>query len=67
MIATWKRIAAQGWVWSFLAAALVWLATITYTGGQGAGEILTAALSFATFSIIVGALRALVSYGEQKR
>ena len=32
----------------------MWLATITYTGGQGAGEILTAALSFATFSIIVG-------------
>ena len=54
MIATWKRIASQGWIWSFLAAALVWLATITYTGGQGAGEILTAALSFATFSIIVG-------------
>lgn len=54
MIASWKRVAAQGWIWSFLAAALVWLATITYTGGQGAGEILTAALSFATFSIIVG-------------
>jgi ribose transport system permease protein len=48
------RLAAQTWVWSFVAAALVWLATITYTGGQGAGEILTAALSFATFTIIVG-------------
>jgi ribose transport system permease protein len=54
MISAWKRIAAQGWIWSFLAAALVWLSTITYTGGQGAGEILTAAFSFATFSIIVG-------------
>ncbi|NMD08795.1 MAG: ABC transporter permease [Phyllobacteriaceae bacterium] len=54
MTAMWKRIVSQGWIWSFLAAALVWLATITYTGGQGAGEILTAALSFATFSIIVG-------------
>ena len=32
----------------------VWLATITYTAGRVAGEILTAALSFATFSIIVG-------------
>jgi ribose transport system permease protein len=49
-----KRLSAQGWVWSFLAALGVWLATITYTGGQGAGAILTAALSFATFSIIVG-------------
>jgi ribose transport system permease protein len=49
-----RKLAAQSWVWSFVAAALVWLATITYTGGQGAGEILTAALSFATFTIIVG-------------
>lgn len=54
MISTLRNIAGQGWVWSFVAAALVWLATITYTGGQGAGEILTAALSFATFTIIVG-------------
>jgi ribose transport system permease protein len=54
MIATWKRLASQRWIWSFLAATIVWLTTIIYTGGQGAGEILTAALSFATFSIIVG-------------
>ena len=32
----------------------MWLITITYTGGQGALAILTAALSFATFTIIVG-------------
>lgn len=48
------RLRNSGWIWSFAAAALVWLATIAYTGGQGAGEILTAALSFATFTIIVG-------------
>jgi ribose transport system permease protein len=54
MIGVMKTMARQGWIWSFVAAALVWLATITYTGGQGAGEILTAALSFATFTIIVG-------------
>lgn len=54
MTGIWKRLASQGWIWSFAAAAAVWLATIIYTGGQGAGEILTAALSFATFSIIVG-------------
>ena len=50
----WNRLRHEPWIWSFLAAIGVWLATITYTGGQGAGEILTAALSFATFSIIVG-------------
>ncbi len=55
-----RKLAAQTWVWSFVAAALVWLATITYTGGQGAGEILTAALSFATFTIIVGLGQMLV-------
>ena len=50
----WNRLRHEPWIWSFLAAIGVWLATIAYTGGQGAGEILTAALSFATFSIIVG-------------
>ena len=45
---------AKPWAWSFIAAVAVWLVTIIYTQGQGAGEILTAAISFATFSIIVG-------------
>jgi ribose transport system permease protein len=44
----------QPWIWSFAGAAAVWLTTIAYTGGQGAGAMLTAALSFATFTIIVG-------------
>lgn len=42
------------WIWSFVATLGVWLATIAFTRGQGGGEILTAALSFATFTIIVG-------------
>ena len=54
MRALWNRMHAMPWIWSFIAAAAVWLLTIAYTGGQGAGEILTAALSFATFTIIVG-------------
>ena len=54
MNALMKRLGSSGWIWSFAAALLVWLATIAYTGGQGAGEIITAALSFATFTIIVG-------------
>ena len=48
------KLLRQPWVFSFGAAIAVWLATIAYTGGQGAGAILTAALSFATFTIIVG-------------
>jgi ribose transport system permease protein len=42
------------WIWAFLGAGLVWMATIIFTGGQGAGEILSAALAFATFSVIIG-------------
>ena len=42
------------WIWAFLGAGLVWMATIAFTGGQGAGQILSAALAFATFSVIVG-------------
>ena len=49
-----KPLLAKPWIWSFLAALAVWLATIIFTRGQGAGEILSSALSFATFTIIVG-------------
>lgn len=54
MIGLLGKLRHEAWAWSFLAAAAVWLITITYTGGQGAGAILTAALSFATFTIIAG-------------
>ncbi len=57
MIAT-KRLAARllekPWAWAYAAAFFVWLATITFTQGQGAGAVLTAALAFGTFSVIVG-------------
>jgi ribose transport system permease protein len=49
-----QKLRREAWAWSFLAAIAVWLVTIIYTGGQGAGAILTAALSFATFTIIAG-------------
>ena len=54
MTGIFDRLRRQPWVWSFAAALAVWLVTIAYTGGQGAAAILTAALSFATFTIIVG-------------
>ena len=46
------RITAQPWLWAYLG-------TLTLAGndrftGQGAGEVLTAALAFGTFSVIVG-------------
>src|SRR5262249_37743408 len=48
-VATLKRLHHTPWIWSFIGAAAVWIATIAFTEGQGAGEIVTAALSFACF------------------
>jgi len=48
------RTLERPWVLSFVAATLVWAATIAFTRGQGAGELLTAALTFATFFVVVG-------------
>jgi ribose transport system permease protein len=42
------------WILSFVGAALVWIGAIAYTGGQGAGAMLTTALSLAVFTVIVG-------------
>ena len=48
------RLLAKPWLWAWLAAGLVWLATGLVTGGQGAGRVLTAAFTFATFFVLVG-------------
>jgi len=49
-----SRLFAKPWVWSFIGAALVWLAAIAFTRGYGAGGMLTAGLSLAVFTVIVG-------------
>jgi ribose transport system permease protein len=49
-----ESIAARPWIWSFLGAVMVWLASIAFTGGYGAGGMITAALSLAVFMVIVG-------------
>lgn len=49
-----RFLGTRAWIWSFVATALVWLATVMFTGGLGGGQILTAALSFAVFTVIVG-------------
>ena len=60
MSATLRRLSQAPWIWSFVGAAAVWLATIAFTQGQGAGQIVTAALSFACFTVIVGSGQMLV-------
>ena len=42
------------WIWSFVAALVTWLVAITASAGLGAGAMLTAALSFAVFSVLAG-------------
>jgi ribose transport system permease protein len=49
-----RRIFERPWVWSYVAAFAVWAATMAFTQGQGAGGLITAALTFATFFVIVG-------------
>ncbi len=49
-----RTLAAKPWLWSFLGALAVWLAAIAFTGGYGAGGMITAALSLGVFMVIVG-------------
>jgi len=48
--AIWTR----PWFWAFAATALAFAATVVLTGAQGAGGLLVAALTFASFSVLVG-------------
>jgi ribose transport system permease protein len=49
-----RTFIGKPWIWSFVGALAVWLAAIIFTGGYGAGGMLTAALSLAVFMVIVG-------------
>ena len=49
-----KPFLNKPWIWSYIGALLVWLAAIFFTRGHGAGGMLTAALSLAVFTVIVG-------------
>jgi ribose transport system permease protein len=54
MSAVLSKLFAKPWLWSFIGAFVVWLAAIAFTGGYGAGGMLTAALSLAVFTVVVG-------------
>ena len=49
-----KALLAKPWIWSFVAALSVWLATIAVTGGASTVGLSQAALTFAAFSVLVG-------------
>jgi ribose transport system permease protein len=48
-----RRLLQKPWIGAYAGALAIWLATIAFTEGQGGGGVLTAALSFATFSVLV--------------
>jgi ribose transport system permease protein len=48
------KLFGKPWIWSFLGAALVYFAAITFTHGYGASGMITAALSLSLFVVIVG-------------
>lgn len=49
-----RGLLAKPWIWSFIAALSVWLATIAVTGGASTVGLSQAALTFAAFSVLVG-------------
>ena len=53
MRATLGGLGRQPWIWSAIAAVAAWVATLVISGGQGGGQVLTAALSFSAFTILV--------------
>jgi ribose transport system permease protein len=48
------------WLGSWLAAGLAWAATVAVGQGQGSGDLLSAALSFAAFTVLVSLGQMLV-------
>ncbi len=59
MIGTANR-SAPPWLGSCVAAALAWLATVFSGHGQGSGELITVALSFSAFTVLVSLGQMLV-------
>lgn len=51
---SFRRLARKPWIWSWIAASIVWFATIVVTGGASTLGLSQAAFTFAAFSIIVG-------------
>lgn len=48
------------WIWAYLAASAAFVATMSISGGQGAGSLFYTAMTFASFAAIVGIGQMLV-------
>lgn len=48
-----RRLMAAPWIWAYVAAFAVWLATVVFTSGHAAVGLLTAAFTFGSFFTLV--------------
>lgn len=48
-----RRVMATPWIWAYVAAFAVWLATVIFTSGHAAVGLLTAAFTFGSFFALV--------------
>lgn len=48
-----RALAAQPWLWSWIGAFAVWLGIAVFTRGEGGAEVMSAALTFASFYVLV--------------
>ena len=58
-----RALSGKPWIWSFVAAGVVWLVTVLFTGGASALGLTLAALTFSSFAVIVGTGQMLVIDG----
>ena len=49
-----RRLSRRPWIWSFVGAAIVWLLAIAVAHGGGASGMLSTALAFSVFTVVVG-------------
>ncbi|MDF2097053.1 ABC transporter permease [Aquibaculum arenosum] len=54
------KLLQKPWIWAYLAAILVWILTVSVTGGSSAIGLTHAAFTFASFAVIVGTGQMLV-------
>ncbi len=60
MRALGRTLERSPWIWAYLGALLVWVATMAAVQGRGGVETLAVAVQFATFFVIVGIGQMLV-------
>lgn len=48
-----RKLLGQPWLWAWIGALAVWLATAAFTQGRGSAEVLSAAMTFGAFFVIV--------------